>query len=257
VTSNHAFAAAREHLVAARERLLGLSWHPGEDYTGLAQDWLSLSEALKDVVFRGNPRNPNPDRTRFETHSAAQSMQFMIDMLPYIQRVLIQYYSCEDLVRLLDVGAGSGAGASLLAQLHASTMLHSRIEVDAIDVVPWREAWVATQHPRVKYHVRASSTLPIREWDLVTCSHVIEHLDNPREMVEDVVRACRGHAFFYAPYRESPLSAGHVSSIDESTFRGLGVSAETMVLDSIGWVGEGRQCILAVLDCRNWSQACY
>ena len=250
------FDEVRRKLVVARESLAGLRWQPGDAMDGLAQDWLALSDALKDAVFYGNPKNPNPDRSRFETESAAQSMQFAIDLLPSLRAVITRDYPRGDLVRLLDVGAGSGSGASLIAQLHASAMLHARIDVEAIDVVPWRSAWVATQHPRVNYHVCDAEALPARNWDLVLCSHVIEHLEDPRAMIRHILRACRGHALVYAPYRESPLSAGHVSIIDEGTFANLGRPCEITILDSLGWAGEDRRCILAVIDCRDGGEPC-
>jgi SAM-dependent methyltransferase len=245
------FEEVRALLAEARSRLSGLRWTPEDPFQGLADDWNALSEAIKDTVFYGNPRNPNPDRRRVEAESAAQSMQFSIDLLPHIQRILVRDYPRGVSVRLLDVGAGTGAGADLLARLYASNLLHTRMEVEAIDIAPWRQAWVACVHPRIGYQVMASNALPERAWDIVVCSHVIEHLDDPRPIIRDVLRASRGHALIYAPYRESPLSPGHVSVIEERTFEDLGRPVELHVLDSPGWSGDGRRCLLAIVDCRD------
>jgi 2-polyprenyl-3-methyl-5-hydroxy-6-metoxy-1,4-benzoquinol methylase len=193
---------------------------------------------------------PADARERFELEYVPQSMQFMIDLVPFIHRILERDHARTDVVEMIDIGAGSGSGSSLLAQLHVSMMLHARARVQAIDILATREAWVRTQYPLLDYRIMQAADLPERGFDLAVCSHVIEHQRDPQPLIHDVLRSCRGHAIFYAPYREAPLSPGHVVSIDESTFATIAQPKELHIVDSVAWAGPGRRCIVAVVDCR-------
>lgn len=234
-------------LAAALPTLRHLS---DEDFDVVRTHWLTASEAMKDALFTPNPKQLKPDRKKFEFAQGAQSAQFMIDLLPHLHRLMRTHYDRFDRLRLLDVGAGSGAGSQLLTQLHSDVLLWSRLDVTAIDHVPWRQRWVAMLYPCIDYRVMASSELPAREWDFVVCSHVIEHLSDPRAMISDVIRACRGFALIYAPYKELELSPGHLSVITEETFASFEPS-ELHIDTSMGFHGEGRRCILAIFDCRH------
>lgn len=214
------------------------------------ETWHLLTGELKDAVFVPNPKNLRPDRRKFEFASGAQSIQFMADILPFLHARMERHYDRFQNLKLLDVGAGSAAGTQLIAQLHSDAMIWSRLEVDAVDYVPWRRRWVAVHYPQVNYRVLDSAELPSRAWDFVVCSHVIEHLADPERMIADVLRACRGFAFIYAPYNETELSPGHCSVISEATFTAHG-ACEIHLLQSMGYYGPGRLCILAIFDRRE------
>ncbi len=213
-------------------------------------EWQRTVEVLKDAVFVPNPGNRNPDRHKFEFSAGAQAIQNMLDLVPHVQRYMARHYDRFDALRLLDVGSGTGAGVNLLAQLHSDTMIWSKLQIDAIDYVPWRSRWVATQYPKVGYRVMDSADLPAREWDFVVCSHVIEHLPDPQPMIRDVLRACRGFAFIYCPYNEVELSPGHLSVVTEADFEPHR-PAEVIVQESMAFHGPGRRCIMAIFDCRE------
>lgn len=221
-----------------------------DEFDKVREHWLLATEAMKDAVFKANPKQLHPDRLKFEFAAGAQSIQFMADLLPHLHSRMTRHYDRFERLKLLDVGAGSGAGSQLLAQLHSDTKVWSHLDITAIDYVDWRSRWVAMHYPRIDYRVMPSSSLPAREWDFVVCSHVIEHLEDPRAMIADILRACRGFAFIYAPYNEVELSPGHLSTITEATFEGFGES-EIHLAASMGFYGEGRQCIIAIFDCRN------
>ncbi|MDI1253035.1 class I SAM-dependent methyltransferase [Thermomonas sp.] len=222
----------------------------GQDFRRFSAEWHAMTEAMKDAVFQANPKNSQPDRRKFEYASGAQSIQFMADLLPFLHDKMVRHYDRSDELGVLDVGAGSAAGTHLLAQLHSDNLIWSRLRVEAVDHVPWRQRWVAMHYPHVNYQVLASAALPSRHWDFVVCSHVIEHLDDPTQMINDVLRACRGFAFLYAPYNEVELSPGHLSVITEETFLRHG-ACEIHMIDSMGFHGSGRRCILAVFDRRE------
>lgn len=239
--------AALDGLRGLMPTVAGLDEEAFREFVG---EWHSVTEALKDAVFVANPKNRNPDRRKFEFAAGAQSIQFMADLLPFLHARMTRHYDRFEPLKLLDVGAGSASGTQLLAQLHSDTMIWSRLEVEAVDYMPWRQRWVAVHYPKVNYRVADSAELPSRQWDFVVCSHVIEHIDDPGRMIADVLRACRGFAFIYAPYNELELSPGHVSVITEETFAPHG-PCEIHLLESMGYFGPGRRCILAIFDRRD------
>ncbi len=219
-------------------------------FAGFSGEWQRTAEALKDAVFVPNPGNRNPDRLKFEFAAGAQAIQNMLDIVPHLQRCMVEHYDRFAPLKLLDVGSGTGAGVNLLAQLHSDTMIWSKLDIDAIDYVPWRSRWVATQYPKVRYSVMDSADLPARAWDFVVCSHVIEHLPDPQAMIRDVLRACRGFAFIYCPYNEIELSPGHLSVITEADFEPHRPE-RIIVQESMAFHGPGRRCIMAIFDCRD------
>ncbi len=80
--------------------------------------------------------------------------------------------------------------------------------------------------------------------------HVSEHFDDPTQMIDDALRACRGFAFLYAPCNEVELSPGYLSVITEDTVLRDG-ACEIHVIDSMGFRGSGRRCILAIFNRRE------
>ena len=212
--------------------------------------WQAAGEAVKDAVFVAkNPDNPAANRLRFELAAGAQALQNMIDILPELHALMVAHYDRFEPLSLLDVGSGTGAGVNLLAQLHSETMIWSRLAITAIDVGPWRRRWIASQYPRIDYRVMQAADLPARQWDFVVCSHVIEHVDDPGLLLEQVLRTCKGFALIYAPYNEIELSPGHLSTITEDVFAPH-APVKLVIRESMAFYGEGRRCILAVFDRR-------
>ena len=247
-------AALLRSIRQLREQLADVKLLDDTDFDRVRTEWIALGEAMKEAVFTPSPAQQRPDRLKFELAQGAQSIQFMIDLLPYLHRFMREHYERQQPLALLDIGAGSGAGCQLLAQLHSDIMIWSRLSITAIDHVPWRQRWVAMNYPRVDYRVMPSADLPSRHWDLVVCSHVIEHLPEPAALINDAIRACRGFAFIYAPFAEHELSPGHVSVITEATFARWR-PVECHVVESMGFYGDGRRCVLAIFDCRSTDPA--
>jgi hypothetical protein len=94
--------------------------------------------------------------------------------------------------------------------------------------------------------------LPDRAWDFVVCSHVVEHVEDPRAFIDTLRRICRGFAFVYTPYREIERIPDHLSTIDESTYAGI-PGCELEVVASMGWHPDrpGDDCLIATIDCRE------
>ena len=224
-----------------------------ERYAEFCRLWHLAERKVKDVVFDDDRGVPGRQFTSLELEQqwGAQSIAFMVDLLPHIHATLRKHYRRKDHLRVLDVGAASCFGAGLLAAVHSDHYVYSRMSVEAIDYQPTFERWVRFAQPGVEYRVADLFDQPAKQWDLVVCSHMIEHVPNPRDFIDKMVEACRGFAFIYSPYAENPRIPGHESSIDEATYAGL--DCELHRLRSMGWHPDKPQdeCLLAVIDCRE------
>ena len=213
-----------------------------------------LFEALQ--IDLADPHDPRVGHYALECNNP-QALCFLIDAYPTLQR-LFATYPRMGTIRLLDIGPAFGAAAGLVAQMHRSHFLGPQVEVDALDIVDSRRAFIELSFPGVRFLHRDVEALRADEmWDMVFCSNAIEHLDDPRAFIHTVMRHTRGYAVFLAPYREAePLSLDHRLQITEQTFEGIaGCALESWrVFSSAAWppTAEGveRQQILAVLQAR-------
>lgn len=222
----------------------------------LIEPWREAVSAVKDGVYVSDKKLNMDSREEFEYGWGAYSVQYAIDCMPEIHRVLKTYYTRAMTLKFVDIGAGSGAGANVFTLLHSDHHIYSKLEVEAVDHVPARQRWVQMMYPKVKYSVTSLEKLPPKHYDLVYCSHVIEHLRDPQEFARKLMRVCKGFVFIYTPYKEVERIAGHLSTITEEVFAGLPVES-MKIMPSMGWrpAAAGYQCILVVLDCREKNPA--
>ena len=173
----------------------------------------------RERAFRPNPKIPERGLEYADQYSVPQEMQFVIDCLPTLT-ALLKGYERGAIVRLLDFGPGFGAGSNLIATLFRSNFLWCRVEVDALDIKDLRQDVATIDYPLVHYRTGQLEDLdPDTQWDIVFCSNVIEHTDNPGALIQALRARCRDWLILYAPYREEELSLGHHSRIDETTFK--------------------------------------
>lgn len=242
----------REALRAVIDQTGSIADMTDAEFAEFCQLWQSANDAIKDAVFAG-PGGGHGWQTRveFERLWGAQSVVFMADILPHLHAKLVAHYRRPQVLKALDVGAASGFGSRLLASLHADHSLYCRLEVEAIDISPGRRRWIQATAPEVRFQVADLFAMPSREWDVVTCSHVIEHLDDPRPFIEKLRDVCRGFAFVYTPYAEDPRIKPHRSTITEADYAGL--PCEFHRIKSMGWHPNRPDdyCLLAVIDCRK------
>jgi SAM-dependent methyltransferase len=190
---------------------------------------------MGEYVYTAPPWAPERDLEWVETCANVQSMQFMIDCLPMI-RELIEGWPSDAPVRVLDVGTATGAGANLLATLYAGGILGRRMVVDAIDIAGgYLEQYVKAKFPLVNYMVGDVASLPVEEpWDLVICSHTIEHIEDYRGFVTTLQKIARRWVLFYAPWNERNLIPEHVNRIDEPFLKRVG-AVTWRIVDSPAW----------------------
>jgi 2-polyprenyl-3-methyl-5-hydroxy-6-metoxy-1,4-benzoquinol methylase len=198
------------------------------------------------------PHLPHLDAQWLESCSMAQSRQFLIDCLPAVRRLLVEWNEARA-VEVLDVGTASGAGAALLADLHSGTFFGPAMRVQAIDLVRRYKAYAARAFPRVDYICGdLYQYSPSVNWDLVMCSHTIEHFLDPTELILHCQRRARRWALFYAPYNERNLISGHLRSIGPEYVNSFG-PLWSVQMESPGWkhpVDAESKTILFVLEGR-------
>lgn len=221
-------------------------------FTEFCRAWQAANDAIRDAIYAG-PAGGAPwmSRQDFEHLWGAQSVVFMTDILPHLHAKLVAHYRRKQVLRVLDVGAASGFGSRFLAMLHRDHSLYSKLEIDALDISPARKRWVQATAPEVSFFVGDLFDLPERGWDIVVCSHVVEHLSEPRPFIERLRDVCRGFAFVYTPHAEEPRIKPHLSTITEADYAGL--PCEFHRIKSMGWHPNRPDdyCLLAVIDCRQ------
>jgi hypothetical protein len=149
---------------------------------------------------------------------------------------------------------GLGLELIFFPMLHSGNYVWSKVKVDAVDFNDLRERWVKIMYPKINYKVADVYDLPANHWDIVYCSHVIEHVPNPRNFLEKLVNISKGFLFVYAPYNEIDRIPAHRNTITESLFEGFNVE-NLSILKSMAWHAAIPEdlCILAVIDCRESS----
>jgi hypothetical protein len=211
-----------------------------------------LFEALQ--IDLADPRDPRIGAYALEFNNP-QALCFLIDAYPKLQQVFARYPRLGS-IRFLDIGPAFGASAGLLSEMHRSHFLGPRLEVEVLDIVDTRQAFIELSYPQLRFlHGDIHQLPPEAIWDVVYCSNVIEHMEQPGEFISAVLSHTRGQAVFLAPYREAaPMSPGHHGPITEQTFEGFaGFRVDSVcVFPTAAWPttadGVERQQILAVLS---------
>lgn len=207
---------------------------------------LSPAEANREIADIRNklyiPHPDIPDRTLeyVDAVQVTQEMQFAIDCLPLLTKVL-KTYPRDKVVSLLDYGPGHCGGANLYATLFRSNSLWCRVSVDAMDIKAFRKELIQFDYPLVNYSVDNIKDVPLtKQWNLIYCSNVIEHLQDPLPLIADLIDHSDGWVIIYAPFEERELSIGHSATITEDTFSRFNpVSIE--IKESLAW--EGKQIL--------------
>ncbi|MBI3917239.1 MAG: class I SAM-dependent methyltransferase [Betaproteobacteria bacterium] len=96
--------------------------------------------------------------------------------------------------RYLDVGSGTGVLIALIRQTHPSVETHACDYTDSLMKVPGQKVDVANLNEDVLPYSAET-------FDLVTCTEVVEHLENYRRLVREVFRVTKpgGAAIFTTP----------------------------------------------------------
>lgn len=174
-----------------------------------------------------------------------QSRLFMIDIIPHIHRLFYEV-SAGTIIKVLDVGIHNGGGTALLAELHnRQSYNHLKMDVTGLDINDHFKNYIQLCNPSFKYVTKDIFDIPDSEkWDLVLCSHVIEHLKEPFIFVEKLKKLTKKYLIVACPYNEQKLRKGHVNTIDSAFIAKLN-PIEHYIYTNFCWRING-QCLIMI-----------
>lgn len=180
-----------------------------------------------------------------ENRDDPASKAFMIDIIPFVHE-FFKDWPFEKVATVLDVGAKTGAGSGLLAEIHGvSTASYLKMAVTALDLVPWFARYAKIKWPNIDYIVTdVFSFEPEKPFDIVISSHTIEHIVEYKSFIDRLCNICSGYVFIYCPYNEDPLIEEHVVRIDNALIRDLSPLSHYIITNQ-GWRWHG-DCVLMV-----------
>jgi 2-polyprenyl-3-methyl-5-hydroxy-6-metoxy-1,4-benzoquinol methylase len=182
-----------------------------------------------------------------ERKNVQQSRLFIIDLIPYIYR-LYYNWSTDKPLRVLDIGIECGAGTALLAELHnRRSHNYLKMEVTGLDIVEDFRNYISVSSPFVKFVKKDIFDIPDGEtWDLVICSHVIEHLADPFPFIDKLRKLTSKYTIVACPYNETILRSGHIQTINEA-FIDKVKPLEHHIYTNFCWRSRGK-CLIMILE---------
>jgi len=171
----------------------------------------------EDSLYSAPEGHPERDLIWLETAFIPQSLQFMVDMLPTIRK-LIKGWHRHKILEVLDVGTGSGAGANFLATLHRSTLFGVQMKVDALDINPAYKRYADLHFKDIKYITGNIFEIDkSRTWDLVICSATVEHIPPHllNGFINELQTRARQWVVIYTSYEEQNLLTDHAISFNK------------------------------------------
>lgn len=203
----------------------------------------------KKKLFTPAENDPAHDLLWLENHSIPQSMQFMIDLLPTIRK-LIKDWPKEKVLEVLDVGAATGAGANLLATLYRSEP-PVRMKVDALDIVDNYKKYADVYFKDINYIVGDIFKLDNdRKWDLIICSHTIKHIKEYDKFIEEMKKHSKFFTVCYAPFEEENLLPDHFVSYDMEKIKKLAPTS-VEIIQSPRWnhpIDKQSKCVILTFE---------
>ena len=150
-----------------------------------------------------------------------QSCVFMCELLPTLWNL---YPSGQHQLSLLDVGPRTGAGTGLLQFLHhPESFSRIKLRTTAIDIDGSYRDYAAVHSPGVEYLVGdIFDTTLARSFDVVLCSHTLEHLADPQPFLSRLRQMAKAWVIVACPFDEKDLIPGHASSIGYRFFEDAG-----------------------------------
>jgi len=183
------------------------------------------------LVFAPLPRDVT-DAQLLRLRCDSQSMNYYSDISHFVSRRIKGFHTLS----VLDVGSRTGAGLALLRLIHHPSAF-TRLKFDpvaGIDLDPAFEATAALDFPDVSGMTGDIANLPEKSWDVVICSHTIEHIEDAENFVRLLERLARKYVVLACPFEEADRVPGHVRSIGPKFFNDLGY-LDVEVYESHHW----------------------
>ena len=188
---------------------------------------------------------------------AHQGRLFAIDLFNALKGELLEVPAGSHLT-LLDVGSGNGAGKALLASLFSHPSVGFTIECEALEPDRIWEELYPVLYGNVTLRSDSLWDVPDESYDIVTASHVIEHIARAEvaPFIRKLVAIARRLTVITCPWQEQrPLCAAHAFSVDDDLLREVEPDSFT-VFRSLGWHGatagaSDGQCVALVFRKNN------
>ena len=151
----------------------------------------------------------------FISKGMPQSELFMAEIIPLIHELYMDLASFETKT-VLDVGPQSFAGTALLQSIHDQySYCHLKMKVSAIDIHDKLLNLKEIIAPKVEF-IKGDIYSVNQTWDCIICSHVIEHVEDPKKFVERLIELSNDYVIIACPWEEKePLSPNHINVIDQ------------------------------------------
>lgn len=191
----------------------------------------SLEEVYK------NPYNAtNFDYTWFKYSSRTQSEIFYIDILNELS-LFLRKYPRGSKFKVLDVGSSTGGGAELLGKIFYSYFTGYKLEVDAIDIEDTYVKLSPYYNKHISYLQKDLFEVENDSYDIVICSHTIEHIESNVEEFFNKLRSVSSKILILnMPYKEESLIPGHFNHINDAFIATKLPNPTSMrVFKSLGW----------------------
>ena len=188
------------------------------------------------------------ERGQQDIRDDSQSVAFAVDLCRVLQEELAS--TEHQALTLLDVGARTGTGSDLIARVfHPKSWSRLSLAVTAIDIDRAVHARAALSHPRIDYQLRDVFDVDER-YDIVVCSHTLEHTDDPGRLLEKILGLARRLVVIAAPWKEPEATRlpYHLYTFDERFFERYPPSRFETYL-SPHW--SGSECFIAAYDRRG------
>jgi len=239
-------AAAFELIAATTDRIRStFSDMPHSDRLRHAKElsefMRAARQAIDPLLFPPLHYRPGLDFNWLKTEAHRQTLTFYTDIWEIVFDEARKIGKPK--IRILDVGSGSGIGAQVLGILLKNARGIS-FEIFANDYSENYEPYARAYFDEITFLVGPVGKIN-DQFDIVLCSHLVEHFDNPFPFIANLRRLAQHALILYAPFQETPLSNGHLYRFDECDLVKMGARFHKIIL-SKGW--RGGNCFVAVLD---------
>ena len=186
---------------------------------------------------------------RFVKTLDRQSMIFYMECIPHFLKYMkmsILTPPSHPSYSMLDIGARSGSGANLFAEMFYDNVWghEIRIVVDTTDLdTNWNEYCDAQPYIRTRMN-QDIFTMDDNSYDFVFCSHTIEHLDDPYSFCKKATSIAKRFALFYCPYNEKNPQEYHRVVDDDVINKIQNIVYKEVILSNGGMP----ECVLFICD---------
>jgi SAM-dependent methyltransferase len=210
------------------------------------QAFTNAQRALFKHIF------PNDDFDFVINQWRNQNLFFALDMMTVLGPELHQYSHGTELT-YLDVGAGPGFGTEFIADLFSDPNGAVRLKCHALELSNQWERMYPALNQNLSVSTNDLFEVPNDSFDIVTSSHVVEHLDPEFaiEFISKMKKVARKISIIICPYEEpEPRHPSHVHSIDKNFIKRANPTRYE-VIRSFGWNAPHKQSrVVAMLFLR-------